>query len=123
VLQIKAENRVFTMFLEQTPWGKKFVVYEDTEKGCVLYNFIADQLSEFGCSDNEVIVRLPTREAYFINILVKKRVLISTDKYVEGKKEKLPIYVVNFEEAEKIGLNIVSQDLVFRWEMDKCNEQ
>lgn len=122
MLEIKVDDRIFTMFLENTPRGKKFAVYVDTEKGCVLYNFIACELSEFRCTENEVITLHPKREAYFINILLEKGVLIPTDKSTEGRYENLPIYSVDFQEAEKIGLNIVSEDTVIKWEMSKCNE-
>ena len=121
ILAINVDGKIFTMFLEQTPYGKKFVVYVDTEKGCVLYNFIAEQLIEFGCSDNEVITLHPKREAYFINFLFDNCVITYINNYIECKYERLPIYSINFHEAHLIGLDIVDEDTVFNWEINKRN--
>ncbi|MBU3173377.1 hypothetical protein [Clostridium estertheticum] len=84
-----------------------------------MHIFIAEQLSEFRCNTNEMITLHPERKAFFINLLLEKGVLIPTDKSIEAKYENLPIYSVDFQEAEKIGLNIVSEDIVITWEMSK----
>ena len=95
-------------------------LYMNVKNRCIHHGEVAEELHEY-CSKGEVISLLPSAYSPIIEKLERSYVLIHTGRSIAGAHEQLPIFTINLQKAQALGLTVDSFDTIYNWTTNKIN--